>query len=86
MSFFWLAARTPDRYARFFLLNRELLLERGAWSPADRYPRTPLGTSTLCSNVLSCAFAREQESVQMVLKLDNGSQAATIVSSAVMHN
>jgi len=38
------------------------------------------------SNVSSCRFSQIGTSVQMLLALNNGSQTATAVTSAVMHN
>ncbi|MHC4624695.1 MAG: hypothetical protein ACYS4W_12425 [Planctomycetota bacterium] len=70
-----------DRYGRFYTAGNELLLEYGTLDPLE-----PLGTRTICSNVSSCVFSRTGKSVQMVLKLDNGSQTATVVTSAVAHN
>ena len=70
-----------DRYARFYTANGELYIEYGTLDPKET-----LRTQTVCSNVSSCVFTRAGGSVQMVLRLDNGSEAATVVSSAVAHN
>jgi len=70
-----------DRYARFYVDGNELKLERGTLDPL-----ASLGSTTICSNVTSCVFSRVGKSVQMVLKLDDGSQQLTVVSSAVAHN
>lgn len=70
-----------DRYARFYLSGNELKIEYGSLDP-----RTALSTWTICSDVSSCVFKGDGRSVQMILTLDNGSQTATVVSSAVMHN
>jgi hypothetical protein len=70
-----------DRYARFYTSGDDLLVEYGTLDPMEA-----LGTRKLCSNVSSCAFDRVGKSVQMVLKLDNSSETATVVSSAVAHN
>ncbi|MHC4616581.1 MAG: hypothetical protein ACYTEQ_02375 [Planctomycetota bacterium] len=70
-----------DRYARFYTSGNELLLEYGASDSLQ-----PSGTRTICSNVSSCVFSRVGKSVQMVLKLDNGSETAAVVTSAVAHN
>lgn len=73
-----------DRYARFFTYgdtDTQLLVEHGAVEP-----RQMLNTETVCGNVSSCVFKSAGNSAQMVLTLDDGSQSATIVASAVMHN
>ena len=81
-----LASAELDRYARFYLSDDVLNVEYGSWNPGDKSPKVALGTHTVCSNVSSCIFTRKGASVQMVLKLDNGSETATVVSSAVTHN
>jgi hypothetical protein len=70
-----------DRYARFYGLNSQLLIEYGALNP-----RQTLNTEIICEDVTSCAFMSAGNSVQMILRLDNGSQNKTVVASAVMHN
>ena len=42
--------------------------------------------SAVCSNVTNCTFKQTGRSLQMLLTLNNGSEAMTTVSSAVMHN
>lgn len=73
-----------DRYARFFTYGdgpSQLLIEHGAVEP-----RQTLNTETVCGNVSSCVFKSAGNSAQMILTLNDGSQSATIVASAVMHN
>ncbi len=70
-----------DRYARFFEANGDLNVEYGKLNP-----RETLSIQTVCSNVSSCVFKAAGRSAQMILTLDNGSQTATVASSAVMHN
>jgi len=70
-----------DRYTRFISSNSQLTVEYGVVEP-----RQTLNTETLCENVSSCVFKSAGNSVQMVLTLDDGSQNATIVASAVTHN
>lgn len=70
-----------DRYTRFISSNSQLTIEYGVVEP-----RQTLNTETLCENVSSCVFKSAGNSVQMVLTLDDGSQNATIVASAVLHN
>ncbi len=71
-----------DRYARFFLGNGGTLnIEYGQLDP-----RMTTSVQTVCGNVTSCVFKADGRSAQMILTLDNGSQASTVVSSSVMHN
>lgn len=70
-----------DRYARFYGVNNQLLIEYGALNP-----RETLNTEIICENVTSYAFMSIGNSIQMILRLDNGSQNKTVVASAVMHN
>jgi len=78
-------ATVVDRYARFFtysgLDSNQLLIEHGVVQP-----RQTLTTETVCDNVASCVFKSAGNSAQMVLMLSDGSETATIVASAVMHN
>jgi len=72
-----------DRYARFYESDDDdqLNVEYGKLNP-----RETLTTQTVCENVSDCIFKRAGRSAQMILTLDNGSQTATVTSSAVMHN
>ncbi len=70
-----------DRYARFYENSGNLNIEYGQLEP-----RQTLETETICSNVSSCTFKAAGQSAQMTLTLDDGSQAITVASSAVMHN
>jgi len=75
-----------DCYARFYYDNGTLKAEYGDWDPDDSDPRTVTRTDIISSNVSSCVFKGQGRSVQMILTLDNGTQTATVTSSAVMHN
>lgn len=74
-----------DRYARFFNYSGgssgQLMIEYGVIDP-----KQILITETLCVNVSSCIFKTAGNSAQMVLTLDDGTQSATVVTSAVTHN
>ncbi len=70
-----------DGYARIYLSDTELNVDYGRLDPGET-----ISTQTICSNVSSCRFSRIGTSVQMLLTLNNGSQTATVVTSAVMHN
>jgi len=70
-----------DRYARFYVSGNDLIVEHGNLDPGEI-----LSTQTACSNVSSCTFSRAGKSVQMILRLDDGSETSTVMSSAVAHN
>jgi len=74
-------AAMPDRYARFYLSNGRLLAEHGI-----RSPRTQLRTDVLAEDVSTCVFTGIGTALKMSLFLDNGSETASLVSSAIMHN
>ena len=70
-----------DRYARFYTANGDLNVEYGQLNPT-----VTLSTETICGNVSACTFEQLGRSIQMILKLDNGKQTNTIISSAVANN
>jgi hypothetical protein len=70
-----------DRYARFYVSDGDLNLECGQIDP-----RSTLDVETVCENVTACTFKQAGTSIQMILKLDNESQANTVITSAVTHN
>jgi len=74
----------PNRFVRIYLANEQLMAQM-----------SQLGTSgdsiaqdrrTICENVSDCYFNTTGRSVHMILKLDDGNSAQTVVTSAVMHN
>jgi len=70
-----------DRYAYFSTANGNLNVEYGL------YPnKETLSIETVCGNVSGCTFAQVGRSIQMILKLDNGTQTNTVISSAVANN
>jgi hypothetical protein len=70
-----------DSYARFYKAENYLKIKYGKLNP-----KATLDTDTICGNVSDCKFKHGGRSVQMILKLDNGTQKNTIVTSAVTHN
>ncbi len=75
------SSTAPDRFACFYEANGYLYVEH---SKLD-YKET-LDVEAICGNVSDCKFKRAGRSVQMILKLDNGTHKNTIVASAVTHN
>jgi len=70
-----------DRYARFYTANGDLNVEYGQLDPKET-----LSIETVCGNVSGCTFEQLGRSIQMILKLDNGTQTNTVISSAVANN
>ncbi len=75
------ASAVVDRYARFYTANGDLNVEYGQLDPTET-----LSVETVCGNVSGCTFEQLGRSIQMILKLDNGTQTNTVISSAVTHN
>ena len=70
-----------DRYARFYTANGNLIVDYGL------YPnKETLSVETVCGNVSGCTFKQLGRSIQMILKLDNGTQKNTLITSAVTNN
>lgn len=75
------ASTVVDRYARFYASGGKLNVEYGL------YPnKETLSVETVCGNVSGCTFVQLGRSIQMILKLDNGTQTNTVITSAVTNN
>lgn len=74
-----------DRYARFYKADEELLVDYGELD-ADGDPLGASFTQTLAHNVKVADFSVAGVCVKMLLRLDNGSEALTVMSSAVRYN
>jgi hypothetical protein len=75
------ASTVVDRYARFYSSGDKLNVEYGQLNP-----KATDTIETVCGNVSSCTFVQLGRSIQMVLKLDNGKQKNTLITSAVTNN
>lgn len=75
------ASTVLDRYARLYTSGNKLNIEYGQLDPTST-----LSTETVCENVSSCTFDQLGRSIQMVLKLDNGKQTNTLITSATTNN
>ncbi len=75
------ASTVLDRYARFYTAGSTLNVEYGQLNP-----KSTSSTETVCGNVSGCTFNQLGRSIQMVLKLDNGKQTNTVITSAVTNN
>ena len=70
-----------DSYAYLYVSEGDLNVEYGKLNP-----RATITVGTACRNVSGCTFKTAGNSAQMILTLDDGSQTATVTSSAVAHN
>lgn len=74
-----------DGYARFYADDTELLVVYGKLdSEWNQYDQTP--AITLANNVEAVNFYVNGDCVQMVLRLDNGSESLIVMTSAIRHN
>jgi len=76
------ASTVVDRYARFSASGGKLNVEYGQLIPTKATDTI----ETVCENVSGCTFKQLGRSIQMILKLDNGTQTNTVITSAVTHN
>ena len=71
-----------DRYGRFYKDDAELLVEYGQLDSHGN-PTDIIQTVMLCDNVEAVNFSLNGASVQMVLRLDDGSESLTVMTSAI---
>ena len=71
-----------DRYAKFYKDGTELLVEHGQLDSNGNPSGTPQ-TITLADNVEAVNFSKNGASLQMVLRLDDGSKSLTLMTSAM---
>lgn len=74
-----------DRYARFYKDDEELLVDYGELDE-DGDPLEASSTQTLAHNVEVADFSVVGVCVKMLLRLDDGSEELTVMSSAVRYN
>jgi hypothetical protein len=71
-----------DRYARFYKDDTELLIEYGQLDSSGN-PTGILQTVTLCDNVEAVNFSQNGACLQMVLRLNDGSESLTVMTAAI---
>jgi hypothetical protein len=71
-----------DRYARFYKAGTELRVEHGQLD-SNGNPADAIHTVTLCDDVGAVNFSKNGASIQMVLRLDDGSKSHTVMTSAM---
>jgi len=75
----------PDRYAIFYRNGSLLMVDYGSYDWFER--KTTLSTSvTLADHVKAVQFSVHGLSMRLVLTLDDGKEAMTLVTSALRHN
>ena len=75
-----------DRYARFYVTSEnEFLVDYGEVDSGG-ISLEATTTITLAHNVVAANFSVAGACVQMTLRLDNGSESLTVMSSPVRHN
>jgi len=80
------SSATLDRYSRFYVTARnELRVDYGELD-TDGNPATISHTTTLARNVDSVDFSTAGSSLQMTLRLDDGTDSVTVVTSSIRHN
>ena len=77
-------AEVIDRYICFNWDDTHLYVEYGRI--LEEGVKETLDYRAVCGNVTNCVFKQTGRSLQMLLTLNNGSEAITTVTSAVMHN
>jgi hypothetical protein len=81
------ASTAVDRYALFSTSGDKLNVEYGKLlNPGQTNSKATDTIETVCENVSSCTFVQLGRSIQMILKLDNGTQKNTLITSAVTNN
>lgn len=71
-----------DRYARFYKAGTELLVDHGQLD-LDGNPTDIIQSVTLCDNVAALDFSKNGACIQMVLRLDDGSESLVVMTSAI---
>jgi len=74
-----------DRYAKFYKDGTELLVEHGQLDSNGNLSGTPQAM-TLADNVEAVNFSKNGACVQMVLRLDDGTESLTVMTSAMRHS
>jgi Tfp pilus assembly protein PilV len=77
-----------DGYARFYVSNGELRLERGQLAPGTfTYSLTNSPTTQVVArNVTTCTFSQEGVCVAMAMTLNDGKLDLPVVATATRHN
>jgi len=79
------SSTAPDRYASFYTAGSKLQVSYGQLDSLGAI-LTANRTETLADNVESVVFSTAGTSTKMTLALNNGSEAITLTTSAIMHS
>jgi hypothetical protein len=83
----WLASTDLDRYARFYRSAdnpSEMYIQHGVFEAGAK--KSILADVLLASNVEDLEFKPVSGGIEMKLALDDGREATTVVSTAIIHN
>jgi prepilin-type N-terminal cleavage/methylation domain-containing protein len=83
----WLTSTEPDRYARFYRSTDnpdEMYIQHGIFEEGVKKDMT--AEVVLASNVTDLEFKPINGGIEMKLALDDGREATTVVSTAILHN
>lgn len=86
--YYYQDANSPDinRYANFHRNGDELMVSHGVVDAATWNTQSAYSTVRLARNVSDVKFSADACSMRMVLRLNNGTEAMTVTTSAVRHN
>ena len=83
----WLTSTEPDRYARFFRSadnTSQMYIQHGEFEEGEK--EDVLAEVLLASNVTDLEFMPVSGGIQMKLALDDGREATTVITTALLHN
>jgi hypothetical protein len=75
----------PDKYATFYLNNQNLMVDYGDLVPGTWNPLQILNTVRLARHVQDVDFFVSGNAVTVILNLNDGSQAMTVMCSSIRH-
>lgn len=83
----WLTSTELDRYARFYRsadTPSEMYIQHGELEEGEK--EGVLADVLLASNVVDLEFKPVSGGIEMKLALDDGREATTVISTAILHN
>ena len=83
----WLTSTEPDRYAQFYRSIEnpsEMYIQHGELEEGEK--KDILAEILLASNVADLEFKPISGGIQMKLALDDGREATTVITTALLHN
>ena len=83
----WLTSTEPDRYAQFYRSTEnpsEMYIQHGEFEEDEK--EDVLAEILLASNVVDLVFMPISGGIEMKLALDDGREATTVITTALLHN